>query len=251
MNILCIEGSGNVASVAVMTEEKLLAEYSTDHKKTHSQTLLPMADEVLRMTELDIADMDYIAVSKGPGSFTGVRIVASTAKGLAYALNKPIAAVGSLDAMSYNYYGCEDVICPMMDARRAQVYAGLYTFENDENGAACHKVLKEADALGAAELLDEAIEVLKKTGKDRIIFLGDGVPVNKELIETKMKEAGVKYSFAPLGLSRQKASSLGLAAFDEVKAGRLVSAEEFAPEYLRLSQAERIRLENGKSIDPV
>ena len=129
MLLAAIESSGLVASVAFMTEDKLIGEYTTNFKKTHSQTLLPMFDEVVRMTGIRLEDLDAIVVSGGPGSFTGLRIGAATAKGLGLALDKPLISVPTVDALAYNLYGTQQVICPIMDARRQQVYTGLYTFE--------------------------------------------------------------------------------------------------------------------------
>ena len=117
MKIIALDSSGLVATVALMTEEKMIAEYTVDHKKTHSQTLLPMLDEIVRMTQTDLGEIDAIAISEGPGSFTGLRIGSATAKGLGLALDKPLISVPTLKAMCYNYEGClGSVICPMMDA---------------------------------------------------------------------------------------------------------------------------------------
>ena len=130
MKILALDSSGLVASVAIIEDDNLLGEYTINYKKTHSQTLLPMLDEVAKMIELDLASVDAIAVSAGPGSFTGLRIGSATAKGLALALNQEIVSVPTVDALAYNLWGCEDVICHLMDARRKQTYTGLYTFDN-------------------------------------------------------------------------------------------------------------------------
>ena len=121
MKVLAIESSGLTASVAVVEETRTVAEYTVDYKKIHSQTLLPMIDEVVRMTDLDLAEIDAIAVSGGPGSFTGLRIGSATAKGLGLALDKPLIHVPTVDGLAYQVYGCGDIICPIMDARRNQV----------------------------------------------------------------------------------------------------------------------------------
>ena len=126
MRILGIESSALVASVALVTDDILTAEYTVDFKKTHSQTLLPMIDEVARMLELDLNTIDAIAVAGGPGSFTGLRIGAATAKGLGLALEKPLIHVPTVDALAYNLWGAKELVCPIMDARRRQVYTGLY-----------------------------------------------------------------------------------------------------------------------------
>ena len=128
MRILGIESSSLVASVALVTDDVLTAEYTMNFKKTHSQTLLPMLDEIANMLELDLNTIDAIAVAAGPGSFTGLRIGSATGKGLGLALKKPLIHIPTVDAMAYNLYGCPDLICPIMDARRNQVYTGLYRF---------------------------------------------------------------------------------------------------------------------------
>ena len=131
MRILGIESSSLVASVALVTDDVVTAEYTMNFKKTHSQTLLPMLDEIANMLELDLNTIDAIAVAAGPGSFTGLRIGSATGKGLGLALKKPLIHIPTVDAMAYNLYGCPDLICPIMDARRNQVYTGLYRFRRE------------------------------------------------------------------------------------------------------------------------
>ena len=132
MKILALDSSGLVASVAVVEEndgnQNLLAEYTVNYKKTHSQTLLPMLDEIVKMIELDLKSIDAIALAAGPGSFTGLRIGSAMAKGLGFALEKPLIEIPTVDALAYNLYGTDRVICPLMDARRNQVYTGIYEF---------------------------------------------------------------------------------------------------------------------------
>ena len=129
MRVLAIDSSGLTATVAVVEETQTVAEYTINYKKTHSQTLLPMIDEVVKMTELDLGTINAIAVAGGPGSFTGLRIGSATAKGLGLALNKPLIHVPTVDGLAYNVFGCEDIICPIMDARRNQVYTGIIHFK--------------------------------------------------------------------------------------------------------------------------
>lgn len=238
MRILALDSSGLVASVALLEDDTLIAEYTTNYKKTHSQTLLPMLDEIKKMTDLDLKSVDVIALAAGPGSFTGLRIGSATAKGLALALNKPIAAVPTLDAMAANLYGVEKLICPLMDARRSQVYTGLYTYERKENEMQLQTLLSSC-ALPVAEI----IQKINALGKE-VIFLGDGVPVYKEAIAAAIK---VPYSFAPAGSNRQRAASVAELGKIYAKAGKLVDADTFAPEYLRMSQAERERMEASEA----
>ena len=131
MRILALDSSGLVASVAVVEEEQTIAEYTVNYKKTHSQTLLPMLDEIVKMTEMNLGEIDAIAVAGGPGSFTGLRIGSATAKGLGLALKKPLIHIPTVDGLAYNLYGNEGVICPIMDARRNQVYTGIYRFREE------------------------------------------------------------------------------------------------------------------------
>lgn len=135
MKILGLDSSGLAASVAIVEDDKLLAEYTTDYKKTHSQTLLPMLEELRRMIELDLDSLDAIAISSGPGSFTGLRIGSATAKGLGFALNKPLVEVPTLEGLAWNLWGAGCLVCPLMDARRNQVYTAAYEFE--ARGEAC------------------------------------------------------------------------------------------------------------------
>ncbi|MDO4939122.1 MAG: tRNA (adenosine(37)-N6)-threonylcarbamoyltransferase complex dimerization subunit type 1 TsaB [Lachnospiraceae bacterium] len=216
MKLLALESSGLVASAAIVDDDVLIAEYTTDFKKTHSQTLLPMIDEIVRMTDTDLNSIDAIAVSAGPGSFTGLRIGAATAKGLCLALNKPIIAVPTLDALVYGVGPTEKLVVPIMDARRNQVYTKL----ND---------------VSTAMDMHELIAELNKIGRE-VVFLGDGVPVYRDQIEAELK---VSHSYAPAHLNRQRAASLGALALTLEP----MNADGFAPEYLRKSQAEREREE--------
>lgn len=230
MKILALDSSGLVASVALVEDEVLLAEYTVNYKKTHSQTLLPMLDTIGTMIDLDLSTIDAIAVAAGPGSFTGLRIGSATAKGLGLALDKPIVGVPTVDALAYNLYDCEKIICPMMDARRNQVYTGLYTFEKHRL-----KVLKEQTTAGVTE----AAAWLNEIGRE-VIFLGDGVPVYRGLLK---QELCVPYSFAPAHVNRQRAGAVAALAEIYYEQGKIENARDHQPEYLRMSQAERERAE--------
>lgn len=228
MKILAIDSSGMVASAAVAEEDNLLGEYTINYKKTHSQTLLPMIDEVVRMLELDLADVDAIAAAGGPGSFTGLRIGAATAKGLGLALNKPLISIPTVDGLAYNLAGCSSLVCPLMDARRNQVYTGLYRFE----GFQMHVVLDQC-AVG----IDEIVMRINAAGQ-AAAFLGDGVAVYAPYIK---EHCSVPYTFAPAHLNKQRAASIAALAMEYYRAGRIQDAADFRPQYLRLSQAERER----------
>lgn len=233
MKVLALDSSGLVASVAIVMDDELIGEYTINHKKTHSQTLLPMLDEVAKMIELDLNSLDFIAVSAGPGSFTGLRIGSATAKGIALALNKPIVSVPTIDAMAYNLWGCDAQICPIMDARRNQVYTGLYEFEDGNM-----KTLLPECVL----MIDEIIEKINESGK-KTIFLGDGVQIFKDYIKEKIN---VEYDFAPAQNNKQRASSVATLGMILYEQGKAQDAKEHKPEYLRLSQAERERQEKAK-----
>ena len=227
MKIIAIDSSGLVATVAIATGDSIIAEYTVNYKKTHSQTLLPMLDEISRMTELDLDTVDAVAVAAGPGSFTGLRIGSATAKGLALALDKPIIEVPTVDALAMNLWGITDVICPIMDARRSQVYTGFYEFTADGELNVLHEQFAE-DIVKVTQMLDEI-------GRP-VVFLGDGVPVSKDLISAHIK---VPYRFAPAHCARQRAAALAVLAGKYYEEGRTVSAADHKPEYLRVSQAER------------
>lgn len=232
MKILGIESSSLVASVAILEEREIIAEYTVNYKKTHSQTLLPMLDEIVRMTEQDLHELDGIAVAEGPGSFTGLRIGSATAKGLGLALELPILAVPTVDAMAYQLFGCAHRICPIMDARRQQVYTGIYRFREE------FEVLRAASAMDLGDLL---AELKQEPGK--VVFLGDGVPVFGEKIRAEMGENAL---FAPPMASRQRAAAVASLGMTYLREGRTQTADAHAPNYLRVSQAERERAERER-----
>ena len=222
MRILAIDSSGLVATVAVVEEEneisKTIAEYTINYKKTHSQTLLPMLDEIVKMTDMNLDTIDAIAVAGGPGSFTGLRIGSATAKGLGLALKKPLIHIPTVDGLAYNLCYTDRIICPIMDARRNQVYTGIYQMDGDK------------------------LQVLEAP----VIFLGDGVPVHKDRLE---KELMTNYdiAFAPAHMNQQRAAAVGMLGIQYYKEGKTETAMEHKPDYLRVSQAEREREERLKA----
>ncbi|MCD7725587.1 MAG: tRNA (adenosine(37)-N6)-threonylcarbamoyltransferase complex dimerization subunit type 1 TsaB [Clostridiales bacterium] len=232
MKLLALDSSGLVASVALAEDDHLIAEYTIQYKKTHSQTLLPMLEAIKNMVELDLSTVDAIAVAAGPGSFTGLRIGSATAKGLALALKKPIVPVPTVEGLAYQMYGTDALVCPIMDARRGQVYSGIYEFifEKDHYDM---RVIKEQ----CAAAFEEIVEKLNGLGR-QVIFLGDGVPVFRERMAEVMT---VPYLLAPAHRSRQSAACIAALGSVYYAQGRLESGEEHAPQYLRLSQAERER----------
>lgn len=242
MKIIALDSSGLVASVAIVRNDCLIAEYNVQYKKTHSQTLLPMLDEIKRMVDLDLREVDAIAIASGPGSFTGLRIGSATAKGLGFALDIPLIEIPTLEGLAYNLYGTDKLVCPMMDARRSQVYTGIYEFrqkEAEESRPIAYELrsCKEQCAIAVEELMG----LLNEAGRE-VIFLGDGVPVYEEKIKECLK---VPFVFAPAHMNRQRAASLASLAHDYYQKGITVTASAHAPAYLRLSQAEREKAERN------
>ena len=217
MRVLALDSSGIVASVAVVEDDTLVAEYTVNYKKTHSQTLLPMLDEIVKMTELDLKTIDAIAV----------------AKGLGLALDKPLVGIPTVEALAYNLYDVNGLICPIMDARRKQVYTGIYRYED-------HRLMTVKDQMAVG--IEELLSMLNDMG-EAVTFLGDGVPVFKNTIADMLT---VPFSFAPAHLSRQRAGAVGALGILYYKEGRTETAAEHKPDYLRVSQAERERAQKLK-----
>ena len=235
MKILGIDSSGLVASVAIVEDDRLVAEYNLQYKITHSQTLLPMLEEIRNRIHLDMQTIDAIAVAAGPGSFTGLRIGAATVKGLGLALGKPIIPVPTLEGMAYNCYGTDLLVCPLMDARRNQVYTGLYIFEKED------RIRMKSVMEQTAEGFDELAAKLNDLGRE-VLFLGDGVPVFAEAMKELLR---IPYYFAPAHMNRQRAASVAALGKEKFEQGIFEDAADHAPEYLRLSQAERERQEKA------
>ena len=248
MRVLAIDSSGLTATVAVVEDTQTVAEYTINYKKTHSQTLLPMIDEVVKMTELDLNTIDAIAVAGGPGSFTGLRIGSATAKGLGFALNKPLIHVPTVDGLAYNVYGCEDIICPIMDARRNQVYTGIYTFSKKAGTKEWSNLVEPVFQVIKMQMAVSIEELAERLNRYRrpVVFLGDGVPVYENILAEKLT---VPYSFAPAYMNRQRAAVVGTLAIQYYKSGKFETAEEHRPDYLRVSQAERERAQREKEAE--
>lgn len=240
MKILGLDSSGLVAGAAVLEDGTLLAEYNINYKKTHSQTLLPMLQELRQMLHLDLDTIDAIAIASGPGSFTGLRIGSATAKGLGLALEKPLVEVPTLEGLAYNLCGAADLVCPLIDARREQVYTGIYEFVRpDRDGRTYHdvpRILEPQAALTIFDLIDKINRLGEIWPGRGVIFLGDGVPVYREQLLERVK---IPLRFAPASCSRQRAGSIAALGAVYYAEGRIVSAEDHRPEYLRKSQAER------------
>lgn len=225
MLILAFESSAKPASAALVKDGQLLSQYMQCSTLTHSRTLLPMAEDMLKNAELRLSDVDLIAVAHGPGSFTGIRIGVSTVKGLAWAAEKPCVGVSTLEAMAWHGLAVGGYICPVMDARRSQVYNALFKIENgrpvrmtEDRPIALEELAKEVTALGAP-----------------VFLIGDGAALCFEYFTAH----GVPCVMAPDNLRWQDAWGVAMAAADKTPG----NADELLPVYLRLSQAERERQE--------
>ncbi len=229
MLMLAFESSAKAASVALVKDGSLVSQYSQCSALTHSRTLLPMAEDMLKNAELTIADVDCFAVAHGPGSFTGVRIGVSTVKGLAWASNKPCVGVSTLEAMAWHGLAAGGIICPVMDARRQQVYNALFEIR----GGKPERLTEDRPI--ALEALAEALRALESPA----FLVGDGAAITAKYLDA----VGIPYRMAPENLVWQSAWGVAMAARDK-KPG---TADELLPVYLRLSQAERERQERLKS----
>lgn len=227
MNILAIESSAITASVAILTDECVTAEYTIHHKKTHSQTLLPMIDEICRMTDMNLENLDLIAVSCGPGSFTGLRIGVATGKGIAFALDKKMISVPTLEAMAYNLYNTEKYVCCVMDARRQHLYCGIYYYKEGELQTKLEQSLLS---------YEELVSILNNINQS-VVFVGDGIYTASDYIKNNIM---CPYEFAPVHLAQQRASSVGIYAKYLYDKNGAQDSAQIVPNYLRPSQAERL-----------
>ena len=225
MLTLAFESSAKAASVALLRDGSLISQYSQCSGLTHSRTLLPMAEDLLKNAELTLADIDLFAVAHGPGSFTGIRIGVSTVKGLSWACDKPCAGVSTLESMAWHGLAAGGLICPVMDARRQQVYNALFQIREGKPVR-----LTEDRPLSLAELGEELRSL------DGIPFLvGDGAALTARFLEKE----GLPFRMAPENLLWQSAWGVGMAALDKTPG----DSQSLLPVYLRLSQAERERQE--------
>lgn len=226
MKILVLDTSALTATAAVLDGDTIVCEESTTTKLTHSQTIMPMVDDLLSKASLDISDIDLFACSVGPGSFTGLRIGIGTIKGLAYGCGKKVCAVSTLEALAHNIPFSDFLIAPIMDARREQVYNALYRWENGRL-----ITIEEPRAISIEELCNSLNE--------KTVFVGDGVKVYKEKIGVLL---GDKALFAPPSHRLQRASCVAMAALSK----EATDPAELSAVYLRKPQAEREREERNE-----
>ena len=225
MLTLAFESSAKAASVCLMRDAELIAQYTQCTALTHSRTLLPMAEDMLKNTEISLQDVDLFAVAHGPGSFTGIRIGISTVKGLAWSLEKPCVGVSTLEAMAWHGLEAGGIVCPVMDARKNQVYNALFEIVD---GAPVR--IREDRAIS----LDELIEDVRALSSP-VLLLGDGT----EITAAAFDMAGMEYRKAPGNLVMQDAWGVGMASIGKES----YPSAQLLPVYLRLSQAERERQE--------
>ncbi len=225
MKILALDTSATAASAAIADEDKLIGEFSVNTSLTHSQTLLPMIDQLLKNTNTSISDITALAVNAGPGSFTGVRIGVAAVKGLAFPQDLPCVSVSTLKSMAYNMIGCDCVVCAVMDARCSQVYNALFRVKNQS-------VTRLTDDR-ALSLSDLQLELQKFD--ENVILVGDGAKLSYDFLSPKSDNV----TLAPFIRRIQTASSVACAAIDEIKLGNTTTAEKLMPIYLRLPQAQR------------
>lgn len=230
MLILAIDSATPVAGVALLNENGLMREEFVNYKKTHSETLMPMIDEVLLKCDCQLADVSAIAVTVGPGSFTGLRIGLATVKGLSLASGKPIVGVSTLDVLAHNLCYSEALVCPLLDARKQEVYTAFY----DVTG--CYPVkLCEEIACSPAEFVQRAREVAAANNKDTFVLVGDGFRPYQEFFQ---KELNISLRQMPAHLMLPRAAALASLAAVKLQRAELEDVYTLRPHYVRLSEAE-------------
>lgn len=239
MKILALDSTARAASAALSEDGRILSYTVADNGFTHSEILLPMAEELCLSASLPLSEVDYYAVTVGPGSFTGVRIGVSVAKGLAFRYPESSEAncvsVSTLEALAENLSGLDGIYCAVMDARRGEVYNALFRYENGVLVRLCEDRALPLSAL--AEELNTTYQSIP------VRLAGDGY----EVAEKALSEAGVPLAPTPALLRLQNAASVAKCAYRLIKEGKAVTDRALAPVYLRLPQAERERLEREKT----
>ncbi len=232
MIILALDSTAQTGAVALCRDEKLVASFTLNTGNTHSETLLPSVEAVLKLGDVTVDDVDLFAISKGPGSFTGVRIGAATVKGMAFGKDKPCIGVSTLEALAYNLRGFSGIACPVMNARRSQVYNALFRVENGKIERLCPD-----RAIALADLAEE----LAAYGDVPVYLSGDGYEMTREAL------ASCNLGSTPEELIYQSGYSVAMCARAAYEAGERTTDAELVPTYLRLPQAERERLEKEQN----
>ncbi|HBM76357.1 MAG TPA: tRNA (adenosine(37)-N6)-threonylcarbamoyltransferase complex dimerization subunit type 1 TsaB [Clostridiaceae bacterium] len=224
--VLALDTSSAVASVAVVDNTKILGEITYNYKRQHSTILIPMIDRILSFLDITVKDVDCIACSSGPGSFTGLRIGAATAKGLCHGADKPLIGIPTLDSLAFNMAYANGIICPIIDALRGNVYTAVYRWEKDW-------LKKQEDYMAIS--LEDLMAKLKLYDED-VILLGDGIFAYREKI---VEMLGSRAKFAPVSMNMGRASSIAALAIKRYEKGSFDDYMSFVPFYLRKPQAER------------
>lgn len=225
MKILAVDTSATSASVAVAEENKIIGSFSINTTLTHSQTLIPMIEDVLKKTNIDFDEIEAVAVNAGPGSFTGVRIGVAAVKGIAFNHNLPCVSISTLESMAYNFIGNDCIVCAVMDARCSQVYNALFRINKNE-------ITRITDDR-ALSLHDLKLELEKI--QEKIILVGDGAQICSDFLNNELENVFL----APINNRIQNASSVACAAFKSIKNNEAITVSELQPTYLRLPQAQR------------
>lgn len=228
MRILSIDTSGSAASCALLEDENPIAEFYTNAKLTHSQTIMPMVDSLFKCSHSKLEDVDLFAVATGPGSFTGLRIGVAAVKGMAQVLEKPCCAISTLEGLAYNLHDRSGLACAVMDARCGQVYTALFDLDNKISR------LSPDDAIPITELVNKLVSL------DRpVTLIGDAIGIVCDSFAQQAPLLPPPLYPSPI-LQMQKAYSVGLAAYTIYKNGaNIITASELVPAYLKLPQAQR------------
>ena len=227
MKILSLDTTAEVCTAALCEDERLIAEMTVNTGYTHSQTLLPVVEQILKISETDINEIDCFACSTGPGSFTGVRIGVATIKGLAYGKDKPSVSVSTLEALAYNLIGFDGIICPVMNARRNQVYNALFECVDGKITRLC------PDRALSIDELDEELSTCEKP----VYLVGDGYKITANGFKKTLPQ------YVPERQRYQSAYSVAICALKQYEKGETLTDATLVPIYLRPSQAERERNE--------
>jgi tRNA threonylcarbamoyladenosine biosynthesis protein TsaB len=235
--LLAIDSATPVAGVALLEDQRLLKEEFSNYRKTHAETLMPMVDRVLRECRCRVADLDGIAISAGPGSFTGLRIGLATAKGLCLGSGKPLVGVSTLEMLAANIGGSETLVCPVLDARKNEVYAAMYLVKNGQPQS-----IYPPSALAPERLVEIIRETASRLGISSCILVGDALPTYGDYLQNSLGDVARQ---APPHLAWPRASALATLAMEKLKKGQIEDFFTLRPSYLRLSEAE-IRRSKGE-----
>lgn len=237
MLILAIDSSTPVAGLALLDEEKLIREEFINYKKTHSETLMPMVDEILQGCDKLLTDLSSLAVTIGPGSFTGLRIGLAAIKGLSMAANLPVVGISTLDVLAHNIAFSDTLVCPLLNARKQEVYTAFY-----DNRGLYPQRLSEEIACSPQEFANMALKIARETGKKKITLLGDGFYPYREIFSNILED---KLLAAPSHLMLVRASALGSLAVERTARLDFDEVMHMRPRYIRLSEAE-LKLGKGE-----